>query len=166
MMVPDSVVASAVGGAKRMSLYEKSRLVSSLYLRGIYVAALLRRWPLHRVAARVTAPDRLGLPSKHGLAPEAVGDLVSAVITWWSLPFTSRCLVRSFLLYALLHDRSRVEMIIGFRAPGTGQRAVEGHAWIAVEGRPLLAADLHARDVFSPVFVLPRGGDGPQRGSR
>jgi hypothetical protein len=51
------------------------------------------------------------------------------------LPRHASCLVRSLVLWYLLARRGQAsELVIGVRRPG---RALEAHAWVEVDGRPV-----------------------------
>ena len=46
------------------------------------------------------------------------------------------CLIRSLVLGALIADRGRVVLTVGFR-PGDDANVPEGHAWLTLDGREL-----------------------------
>ena len=122
--------------------------------RGIYLAALLRARPLERVLARVSRPDRLGLPARYADDPRAAARLASAVFRRATLPFSSRCLVRSLFLFALLHpSRPDLRLIVGLRKTPAG--GVEGHAWVTLDGQPLCPGDELAPAAFVTLLTLP-----------
>jgi hypothetical protein len=50
------------------------------------------------------------------------------------------CLIRSLVLGALLADRGRVVLTVGFR-PGGDAAVPEGHAWLTLDGKELGQGD-------------------------
>jgi len=50
-------------------------------------------------------------------------------------------LTRSLVAGALLADRSGVEVHMGFKAPEVGEEVIDGHAWVAVDGRSATAGE-------------------------
>lgn len=142
-------------------------LRATLYSRGLYLACLLRVWPLQRVIARVLRPDRLGIRADCCRSPEAAAVLVERLFGRWTLPFTSRCLVESLLLYALLHPATpQVQLDVGLKVEGEHPFTVIGHAWVSIDGRPLLARDRNAPSRFRSVLAVSGSSHAfqPQRG--
>jgi len=86
----------------------------------------------------------------HGGRPEEESVIRLASWIYGSRPLTGgdNCLERSLLLYRYL-SRSNPEtrLVVGFR---DGDRALEGHAWVAVGDRPL-GADTDELKPFAPV---------------
>lgn len=150
-----------------MGSRERMLLRATLYSRGLYLACLLRLWPLHRVIAHVGRSDRLGIRADCCRSPEVAAMLVERLFRRWTLPFTSRCLVESLLLFALLHPViPQVQLDVGLKVEGEHPFSVIGHAWVSIDGRPLLARDRTAPSTFHSVmaasgsshaFPLPRG---------
>lgn len=66
------------------------------------------------------------------------------------------CLVRALVLSALVAGRGKVELLIGVRR-GEGEAAVDGHAWVRVDGAEVsLAGPAEAGDEgFAPVAAIP-----------
>ncbi len=44
------------------------------------------------------------------------------------------CLIRALVVGALLSDRDGVRLHVGFATPAEGGGALEGHAWVTVDG--------------------------------
>ncbi|MBI3402359.1 MAG: lasso peptide biosynthesis protein [Acidobacteria bacterium] len=138
-----------------MSGRERFVIRATLYARGVYLACLLHAWPLHRVTARVRRPDRLGIRADWCVSPETAAELIERLFGRWTLPFTSRCLVESLLLFALLHPVvPQVRLDIGLKVEGEYPFSVTGHAWVSVDGRPLLARDRTAPSTFRSVMAV------------
>lgn len=140
---------------------------AALYVRGVYLACLLRAWPLQRVIARVSRPDRLGIRTDCCASPEAAAVRVERLFGRWTLPFTSRCLVESLLLFALLHPVvPLVQLDVGLNAESEHPFTVTGHAWVSIAGRPLLARDRDAPSRFRSVLAVSGSSHAfqPQRG--
>jgi len=71
---------------------------------------------------------------------------------WFGLANT--CLIRCLVLAALLGRRSGLRLHIGFRNPD-GTPGLEGHAWVALDGRPLLPAiDARLQHPYKPTSTL------------
>lgn len=146
---------------------ERILLGAALYVRGVYLAGLLRVWPLQRVIARVGRPDRLGLRADRCRSPEAAAVLVERLFGRWTLPFTSRCLVESLLLFAVLHPViPQVQLDVGLNVGSGHPFTVIGHAWVSIDGRPLLARDRNAPSRFRSVLAVSGSSHAfqPQRG--
>ncbi|MBI3493578.1 MAG: lasso peptide biosynthesis protein [Acidobacteria bacterium] len=112
-------------------------------------------WPLHRVIARVGRSDRLGIRADCCRTPDAAAALIERLFWRWTLPFTSRCLVESLLLFALLHPVvPKVQLDVGLKVEGEHPLSVIGHAWVSIDGRPLLARDRTAPSVFQSVMAV------------
>lgn len=134
---------------------ERILLGAKLYSRGLYLACLLRVWPLHRVIARVGRSDRLGIRADCCRSPEAAAMLVERLFGRWTLPFTSRCLVESLLLFALLHPViPQVQLDVGLKVEGEHPFSVTGHAWVSIDGQPVLARDRTAPSTFHSVMAV------------
>lgn len=138
-----------------MTTGERVLFRATLYSRGLYLAYLLRVSPIAHVIARAGRPDRLGVGADCARTPEDAAALVDRLFGRWTLPFTSRCLVESLLLFALLHPVvPGVRLHIGLNVKGKHPFSVTGHAWVSVDGRPLLTRDWNAPAVFQPVTVV------------
>lgn len=131
-----------------------------LYTRGLYLACLLRVWPLQRVIARVSRSDRLGIPADRCRSPEALATLIEGLFRRWTLPFTSRCLVQALLLFALLHPAiPQARLVVGLKIEHEHPFSVVGHAWVSLDGQPLLARDRTAPSTFRPVIAVSGSSD-------
>lgn len=86
--------------------------------------------PMHSWASRATRAART---PRADVAPAALGALVG--IAGRHLPFPSTCLTRSLLLAWLLNRRGeRADLRIGVRMTGG---ALDAHAWVECDGRPV-----------------------------
>lgn len=143
-----------------MSGWQRVLLGARVYSRGLYLAGLLRVAPLQRVIDRVSRPDRLGLPADCCSSPEAAAVLVEWCVRRATLPFTSRCLVQSLLLFALLHPTvPDLRLVVGVRIEDEDPFSVTGHAWVSIGAQPLLARDRTAFSTFHPVMVVGGSSD-------
>lgn len=143
-----------------MSVYERLTLGTRVYVRGLYLAWLLHAWPLQRILARVERADRLGVAGPRPVRPEDLAALVELIVRRWTFPFTSRCMVQSLLLFALLHpDVPGIRLVIGLRTDGASRRDVVGHAWVTVGDRPLLERDRLAPSTFHSIVTLSGSAD-------
>ena len=64
------------------------------------------------------------------------------------------CLVRSLVFGGLLAGRGEVMLNIGFR-PGDEDHAIDGHAWMSVDGRPVGTDGDLARERYTRVLTVP-----------
>ena len=64
------------------------------------------------------------------------------------------CLIRSLVLGGLLTGRGEVELNIGFR-PGENEPAVDGHAWVTVDGFPVGADGDLVKGRYTRVLAVP-----------
>ena len=90
------------------------------------------RSSLHLKSASLAS--KRGLPV--GVTPDAAQRAASRASTRAARWFGSRdtCLTRALVVAALLSDRDGVLLHVGFAAPMTGGGALEGHAWVTVDG--------------------------------
>jgi len=77
-----------------------------------------------------------GLPSSVGAA-EGQRAVERAASRLQRLGLTDTCLIRSLALSALLSDRDRVQLHLGFRPTDSPGAILAGHAWVTLDGRPL-----------------------------
>ena len=126
---------------------------------------LLRAVPLIRCASRVATvplPDvvasfgQLATPGRL-----AVGDvdMVARVgVRWWARVGggLDSCLVRSLVLAALLRERGRLVVVIGFLARGLAELP-DGHAWVTLNGVPVGRDAVCADDRFERVVQFDLG---------
>ena len=64
------------------------------------------------------------------------------------------CLTRSLVLGGMLVGRGIVELNIGFR-PGEEEPALDGHAWVTVDGRPVGNDGSLAQERYTRVLATP-----------
>jgi hypothetical protein len=64
------------------------------------------------------------------------------------------CLIRSLVLGGLLAGRGEVMLNIGFR-PGDDETAVDGHAWVTVDGSPVGSDGDLAKERYTRVLTVP-----------
>jgi Transglutaminase-like superfamily len=100
---------------------------------------------------------------RRGLRPEREESVVR--LAGWifgSRPFTGRdnCLERSLVLYRYLsRTNAETRLVVGFR---NGERAVQGHAWVAVGDRSM-GADTDELGAFAPVLSFGSHGSTVER---
>jgi len=126
----------------RLSLGSKARLAAEILSTYARARGLVRRADLPRALSTLRRPVSAG----HDLPlPDGARDgqrLGAAVVrTLEALPLDSRCLMRSLVLVALLARRGvHGSLVIAVR-PSEAQ--LDAHAWVELEGRPLLAPADH-----------------------
>lgn len=126
-----------------------------LYLRGLWLAFLLRIWPVQRVVDHVRGWKGPVLSRASSSSPQELALLTDQLIRRWTLPFSGRCLVRSLLLFAVLRRGvPEVGLVVGLDADQGPEPSVAGHAWITVDGRPLFERDNAAAANFTPVITV------------
>ena len=112
-----------------LSLREKVLLATRVWVRFALVSLRVRRQPLPRLVARLTAVDG-GPPRRH----HASATLARAVDR--SLRIGShrpRCLINALVLFRLMREQGdHVELVIGLPEQAADERA---HAWVELEGR-------------------------------
>ena len=126
------------------------------------VSALLRRFGVERTI-RLLRPHCWSARRPHALDSRR-----TAVLTAFADPRTSRwtagaCLERSILLYRLLNQAGvPVDLTIGLRSVAG---VVDGHAWLAMAGRPVLEP-VDPRVDFQPTLCYPSplSAEAPGRG--
>lgn len=64
------------------------------------------------------------------------------------------CLTRSLVLGGMLVGRGDVALNIGFR-PGEEEPALDGHAWVTVDGRPVGGDGSLAQERYTRVLTVP-----------
>jgi hypothetical protein len=81
-------------------------------------------------------------------------------VTRWNRWFggLDTCLIRSLVLGGLLTGRGEVMLNIGFR-PGEETPALDGHAWVTVDGRAVGSDGDLARERYTRVLTVPFSGD-------
>jgi len=85
--------------------------------------------------------------------------VVRAVSRWrrW-LGGVDTCLTRSLVLGGLLVGRGEVMLNVGFR-PGDEEPAIDGHAWVSIDGSPVGADGNLARERYTRVLTVPFSSD-------
>ena len=127
----------------RLSLIDKARLAIEIVAAYARVMWLLRRDRLPGAIARLRASphSRRAVPA----AGDSLADgqrLGRAVVrTLAPLPRGSRCLTRSLVLLSLLARRGMAADLVIAVQP-TADPSLDAHAWVEVDGSPLLAPAL------------------------
>jgi hypothetical protein len=131
----------------RLPVSGKARLAAEILVAYARVRWWLRRGDLPGVVERLRAKRATGRarpladPARDGLRLGA-----AVVKTLEPLPLDSRCLTRSLvLLYVLARRGAEGSLVIAVRP--SEDLALAAHAWVELEGRPLLApaGDDHGR---------------------
>ena len=104
---------------------------------------------------RIVSIDTLARAMTRGRGPLPEEDSVVRLASWiyGSRPLTGgdNCLERSLLLYRYLSQTNpETRLVVGFR---NGERAVEGHAWVAV-GERSMGADTDERGEYAPLIAF------------
>lgn len=135
-MPPEAVTVAARRAAPMPA---KARLAGEILIAYARVRRLLVRRDLSQT---VTALRGRAGTAAIGLDRGEAVRLTGAVVRVLRLlPTDSRCLVRSLVVLALLAERgTAVELVIGV-LPGT---AFAAHAWVELDGTPLLEAGVAA----------------------
>lgn len=112
-----------------LSLREKVLLATRVWVRFALVSLRVRRQPLPRLVARLTAVD--GVPPRTHHAPATLARAVDRSLRIGS--HRPRCLINALVLYRLLREQGDpVELVIGLPEQAADERA---HAWVELEGR-------------------------------
>lgn len=110
-------------------LREKVLLATRVWVRFALVSLRVRRQPLPRLVASLTAVDG-GRPRTHH-APATLARAVDRSLRIGS--HRPRCLINALVLYRLLREQGDpVELVIGLPEQAADERA---HAWVELEGR-------------------------------
>lgn len=131
----------------------------------VWLAARMFAWRLVLPALKRIVPiDRLAPAMTRGRGPRPEEDSVVRLASWiyGSRPLTGgdNCLERSLLVYRYLSQANpETRLILGFR---NGDRALEGHAWVAV-GERSMGADTDELGAYAPVMSFGPGGTILQR---
>jgi hypothetical protein len=113
----------------RLSLREKVRLATRVWVRFALVSIRVRRQPLPRLVARLTAVD--GGPPRRHHPPATLARAVDRSLRIGT--HRPRCLINALVLYRLLREQGdQVELVIGLPEQAEDERA---HAWVELEGR-------------------------------
>ena len=126
-----------------------------LFFRALPPARLAQRvktTPLDRVVADMIV--RRGVSGSHTV--DGVARAAARATARWSRWFggLDTCLTRSLVLGSMLKDREGVALVIGFRSDDNHD-AVAGHAWVAVNGRPVGPDSRLADDTYSRLLEVP-----------
>lgn len=112
----------------------------------------LRCLSVSRLVGLLT-PRRMGTPRRPALLWRSAG-AVDWLVDRRPFRFWGHCLRRSLLLYfAATRAGYPVVVVVGARRDGSG---VTGHAWIELDGRPLLEPGEHPERQFVVMERLPR----------
>lgn len=117
---------------RALSWPERQVLLQAMLLLPV-VWAGLRVFGLARTQSWATRASRAARAPRLDLEPAAIGALIG--IAGRHVPFPSTCLTRSLLLNWLLHRRgARSDLRIGVRMIDD---ALDAHAWVECDGRPV-----------------------------
>ena len=126
-----------------------------LFIRALLLARRAQRVRSTPVAEVVTEIARSG--GGGGLRPEDRVELAArrAVARWrrW-FGGIDTCLTRSLVLGGMLAGRGEVLLNVGFR-PGEEELAVDGHAWVTVDGRPVGGDGALAQERYTRILAVP-----------
>jgi hypothetical protein len=142
-------VSAVAAPPARLGIASKARLAAEIVLTYARARRLVKRQTLPRTVEllRTRTTRAAGpLPLPDG-ARDGVRLGAAVVRTLEALPVDSRCLMRSLVLLTLLQRRGTpVQLVIAAR-PAHDDTPFEAHAWVELDGRPLLApaADDHGR---------------------
>jgi hypothetical protein len=113
----------------RLSLREKLFLATRVWVRFALVSIRVRRQPLPRLVARLTAVD--GGPPRLHHSPATLARAVDRSLRIGT--HRPRCLINALVLYRLMREQGDpVELVIGLPEQAEDERA---HAWVELEGR-------------------------------
>jgi hypothetical protein len=115
-------------------------------------AQLARRLPVAEVVKLVS---RRGGRGRH-YSVRRLEMAATRAISRWSRWFggLDTCLTRSLVLGGLLVGRGDVKLNLGFR-PGEVEPALDGHAWVTIDGRPVGADGSLAEERYTRVLAVP-----------
>ena len=106
-------------------------------------------------------PDVVGVISRRGGGGvdhpvDRVELATKRAVTRWRRWFggIDTCLTRSLVLGGLLAGQGNVALNIGFR-PGEEEPALDGHAWVTLDGRPTGADGGLAKERYTRVLTVP-----------
>jgi len=129
----------------------------SLFLRALplaRVAQAVKVEPLPKVVERMSARG-------HGIAVDAAMRAAQRACNRWARWFggLDTCLTRSLVAGALLAGDHEVVMHVGFRPTEEGAAAVDGHAWLVVDGEELelTGLDHEHGEPYATTLRLPMG---------
>jgi hypothetical protein len=122
----------------------------------VWLVTRMLAWRLVLPALKRIVPiDALAGAMSRGRGPRPEEDSVVRLTSWiyGSRPLTGgdNCLERSLLLYRYLSQTNpETRLVLGFR---NGDRALEGHAWVAV-GERAMGADTDELGAYAPVIAF------------
>jgi len=130
-----------------------------LFLRALGLvrrAQRVRRVPVPEVAADIVSRSGVG----RGYPLPRLERATARAVTRWHRWFggIDTCLIRSLVLGGLLAGRGEVTLNIGFR-PGEEKPALDGHAWVTVDGSAVGADGKLAGERYTRVLTVPFSGD-------
>ena len=127
----------------------------ALFLRALALARraqLVRRLPVTEV---VEVLSRLG-GGGHDFPVRRLELAATRAVSRWCRWFggIDTCLTRSLVLGGLLVDRGNVRLNFGFR-PGEDEPALDGHAWVTIDDRPVGVDGSLAGESYTRVLAVP-----------
>ena len=136
------------------------------------VVLFVRALPLARVAQVVKVEplpkvvERMGARGR-GIAVDDALRASQRACNRWARWFggIDTCLTRSLVAGALLAGSHEVVLHVGFRPTDRGAGAVDGHAWLMVDGEPVepTGLDREHEAPYETTLALPMGGRHRQR---
>jgi len=118
----------------RLSWPEKARLATRVWIRFVVVSIRVRREPLPRLVARLSAVGAAS--TRRRRRPSTLARAVDRSLRVGD--HRPRCLINALVLYRLMREQGdEVELVIGLPELPTDERA---HAWV----------ELHGHDVGPP----------------
>ncbi|MFZ1639826.1 MAG: lasso peptide biosynthesis B2 protein [Candidatus Contendobacter sp.] len=105
-------------------------------LRLAWIAQAIQSRPLSKVIARLEALRWLPRGADAEAARRATLRACGRLARWTGGLDT--CLIRALVLGALLADREGVVLHLGFRPGSAGAGSADGHAWLTLNGEPVL----------------------------
>ncbi len=131
------------------------------------VVLFVRALPLARVAQAVKVEplpkvvEKMGARGR-GIATDDAMRAAQRACNRWGRWFggINTCLTRSLVAGALLAGSREVVLHVGFRPTDRGADAVDGHAWLVVDGEvvELTGLDHEHGEPYSTTLALPMGG--------
>ena len=105
-------------------------------LRLAWIAQTIQSRPLPKVIARLETLRWLPCGADAEAARRATLRACRRLARWTGALDT--CLIRALVLGALLADREGVVLHLGFRPGNAGAGSADGHAWLTLNGEPIL----------------------------
>lgn len=126
-----------------------------LFLRALALARRaqdVRTTPIPEVVAGVRRRSSSPYPQSAQRIDRATRRAMARYRLWFGGIDT--CLTRSLVLGWMLKGRGEVSLNIGFR-PGEELPAIDGHAWVTVDGHPEGADGVLAQERYTRVLEIP-----------